>query len=61
MTEYIWQRPDWTASFRWSHERLLTTLTTARRRQGEIADLVAKGLLSRRPGGGRSTSYDLGW
>ena len=27
----------------------------------EIADLVAKGLLVRQPGGGRSTSYEIAW
>ena len=29
--------------------------------QREIADLVAKGLLVKGSGGGRSTSYDIDW
>jgi Fic family protein len=41
MTEYIWQRPDWTTGFRWSSERLLTILATARRRQGGILGLAS--------------------
>lgn len=41
MTEYIWQRPDWTSSFRWDSERLMTPLAMARRRQGEILGLAA--------------------
>ena len=35
-----------------------TTRETAKR---DIADLVAKGILVRNPGGGRSSSYDLVW
>jgi len=35
-----------------------TTRETAKR---DIGDLVAKGILIKRPGGGRSTSYDLDW
>ena len=35
-----------------------TTRETAKR---DIADLVAKGILVKNPGGGRSASYDLAW
>jgi Fic family protein len=35
-----------------------TTRETAKR---DISDLVTKGILVKRPGGGRSTSYDLDW
>jgi Fic family protein len=35
-----------------------TSRATAQR---EIADLVAKGILVRRPGGGRSSSYEIAW
>lgn len=35
-----------------------TTRETAKR---DIGDLVTKGILVKRPGGGRSTSYDLDW
>jgi Fic family protein len=41
VTEYIWQQPDWTSSFRWSSDRLLAPLAAARRRQGEILGLAA--------------------
>lgn len=37
------------------------TRTSRATAQREIADLVAKGLLARLPGGGRSTSYALAW
>ncbi|MEJ2746280.1 MAG: DUF4172 domain-containing protein, partial [bacterium] len=35
-----------------------TTRETAKR---DISDMVAKGILGKRPGGGRSSSYDLIW
>lgn len=35
-----------------------TSRATAQR---ELADLVKKGILIKRPGGGRSVSYDLDW
>ena len=41
MAEYIWQRPDWTSSFRWDSDRLITPLAAARRRQGEILGRAA--------------------
>lgn len=37
------------------------TKTSRATSQREIADLVAKGILVRRPGAGRSTSYDIAW
>jgi Fic family protein len=37
------------------------TRTSRATAQREIADLLAKGLLVRRPGGGRSTSYEIAW
>jgi Fic family protein len=37
------------------------TRTSRATAQREIADLVVKGLLVRRPGGGRSTSYEIVW
>ncbi len=37
------------------------TRTSRATAQREIADLLAKGLLVRRPGGGRSTSYEIMW
>ncbi len=37
------------------------TRTSRATAQREIADLLAKGLLVRRPGGGRSTSYEIVW
>lgn len=37
------------------------TKTTRETSKRDIGDLVAKGILARRPGGGRSTSYDLNW
>ena len=37
------------------------TRTSRATAQREIADLVVKGLLVRRPGGGRSTSYEIAW
>lgn len=37
------------------------TKTSRATAQREIADLLAKGLLIRRPGAGRSTSYDIAW
>jgi Fic family protein len=41
MTEFIWQRPDWTTSFRWNSDQLLPVLGAARRRQGEILGRAA--------------------
>jgi len=35
-----------------------TTRETAKR---DMADLVAKGILMKNPGGGRSSNYDLVW
>lgn len=37
------------------------TRTSRATAQREISDLVTKGLLVKRPGGGRSTSYDIVW
>ena len=37
------------------------THTSRATAQRELADLVEKGILIKRPGGGRSTSYDLDW
>ena len=37
------------------------TRTTRETSKRDIGDLVAKGILAKRPGGGRSTSYDLNW
>jgi Fic family protein len=37
------------------------TRTSRATAQREIADLVVKGLLVRRLGGGRSTSYEIVW
>jgi Fic family protein len=37
------------------------TRTSRATAQREIADLVAKGLLIKGPGGGRSTNYDIAW
>jgi len=37
------------------------TKTTRETSKRDISDLVAKGILNKRPGGGRSTSYDLNW
>ena len=37
------------------------TRTSRATAQREIANMVAKGLLVRRPGGGRSTSYEIAW
>lgn len=37
------------------------TRTSRATAQREIAVLVSKGLLARRPGGGRSTSYEVSW
>lgn len=37
------------------------TKTTRETGKRDLGDLVAKGILEKRPGGGRSTSYDLNW
>jgi Fic family protein len=37
------------------------TRTSRATAQREIADLVLKGVIVKRPGGGRSTSYKLQW
>jgi Fic family protein len=37
------------------------TSTSRATAQRELADLVAWGMLAPRPGGGRSTSYDVAW
>lgn len=41
MADYIWQKPDWTTSFRWRSEELLAPLAAAHRRQGELLGKAA--------------------